>query len=78
MSKLIGIVESLPRIEVIRKESNYLYFTQTSLIFRFKDDVEFYFKESENKLHFRSASRVGRKDFGVNKKRIEQILNQLK
>jgi uncharacterized protein (DUF1499 family) len=37
------------------------------------DDVEFVFDEGAKQIHFRSASRLGRKDFGVNRKRMEEI-----
>ncbi len=38
-----------------------------------KDDVEFYFDEAAQVIHFRSASRVGYSDWGVNRKRMEDI-----
>ncbi|WP_413692547.1 DUF1499 domain-containing protein [Psychromonas sp. KJ10-2] len=41
-------------------------------MFGFVDDVEFRVTDDQQ-LHFRSSSRVGRKDFGANKKRIEQL-----
>jgi uncharacterized protein (DUF1499 family) len=48
-------------------------------LFRFVDDVEFYFPEKqggETIIHVRSASRVGSSDLGVNRKRIERIRSQ--
>lgn len=44
-----------------------------SRIFRFVDDVEVRFDRQSNVIHLRSASRVGRSDFGVNRKRVERI-----
>ena len=52
---------------------NYLAFTFTSSIFRFVDDLEIRIDTDQNMIHMRSASRVGRSDRGVNKKRIEQL-----
>ncbi len=52
---------------------NYLAFTFTSSIFRFVDDLEIRIDTDQNMIHMRSASRVGRSDGGVNKKRIEQL-----
>ena len=52
---------------------NYLAFTFTSSIFRFVDDLEIRIDKDQNMIHMRSASRVGRSDLGVNKKRIEQL-----
>jgi uncharacterized protein (DUF1499 family) len=43
------------------------------MIFRFVDDVEFYIDERANLIHFRSASRLGYSDMGVNRKRMETI-----
>jgi len=40
---------------------------------RFVDDVEFWFDPAANVVQVRSASRIGRKDFGVNRARIENI-----
>ncbi len=52
---------------------NYLAATFSSSIFRFVDDLEIRIDTDQNMIHMRSASRVGRSDRGVNKKRIEQL-----
>ena len=56
----------------IEKE-NYLAATFTSSLFRFVDDFEVRIDETQNKIYFRSASRVGHSDMGVNRKRTELI-----
>ncbi|MEG3754421.1 DUF1499 domain-containing protein [Psychromonas arctica] len=58
--------------EIVTSDSSYIASTFSSGIFRFVDDVEFRVT-NDQQLHFRSSSRVGRKDFGANKKRIEQL-----
>jgi uncharacterized protein (DUF1499 family) len=68
--KVLGVV---PRTKVIEQTDNYIRSEATSRIFKFVDDVEFYFPENENLIHVRSASRVGESDLGVNRRRIEQI-----
>ena len=50
----------------------FLHIEFTSKIFRFVDDVEFYFDEP-GVIHFRSASRIGHSDMGVNRDRMEEI-----
>ena len=50
----------------------FLHIEFTSKIFRFIDDVEFYFDEPRV-IHFRSASRIGHSDMGVNRDRMEEI-----
>jgi uncharacterized protein (DUF1499 family) len=77
LSKLKLVITNIPRSEVITETENYIHAEFTSLLFRFVDDLEIYL-DSENKLiHFRSASRVGHSDFGVNRKRIEKIKSLL-
>jgi len=44
---------------------------------RFVDDTEFWFDPAAGVIHVRSASRVGSKDFGVNRARIEAIRARL-
>ena len=64
-------IEALPRSRVIRAEGNYLYAEFRSKLLGYVDDLEFYFDGSL--LQVRSASRLGRKDFGVNRKRVERL-----
>ena len=75
-------LDFLPRLKNIAREmggsiqaetDNYLAFTFTSSIFRFVDDLEIRIDTDKKMIHMRSASRVGRSDRGVNKKRIEQL-----
>jgi uncharacterized protein (DUF1499 family) len=39
----------------------------------FVDDVEFLADRASGVVHVRSASRLGRRDFGVNRARIEEL-----
>jgi uncharacterized protein (DUF1499 family) len=66
-------VESMPRATVIRHESNYLYAEFRSRVLGFVDDVEFTYDEKARALHVRSASRLGRDDWGVNRARVEAL-----
>lgn len=59
--------------QIERQEAEYMHATFTSSIFRFIDDVELRLDRDNNVIHIRSASRVGRSDLGVNKKRVEKI-----
>jgi uncharacterized protein (DUF1499 family) len=38
------------------------------------DDVELRLDADQGLIHIRSASRVGRSDFGVNRKRVKDIM----
>ena len=78
ITKLKEILKDMARTKIVEETENYIAAECTSLIFRFTDDLEFYI-DAENKLiHFRSASRVGHSDLGVNRKRIDAIKEKLK
>jgi len=73
MARLQGIVRSLPRTAVVTRTESYLHAEFTSALFRFVDDVEFLADDIAKVIHVRSASRLGKSDLGVNRKRIEEI-----
>lgn len=73
MNRLKLALAVLPRTRVVRETDNYLHAESTSLLFRFVDDVEFLVEESQGLVHFRSASRAGRSDLGVNRARMEKV-----
>lgn len=66
-------VESMERASVIRHEANYLYAEFRSRLMRYVDDVEFAVDERAGVIQVRSASRLGRRDFGVNRARVEAL-----
>jgi len=66
-------VESMPRAAVMRQDPNYLHAEFASKWLGFVDDVEFTFDEAAGLLHLRSASRLGRRDYGVNRQRVEAL-----
>lgn len=70
---LKAVIRSLPRTKLVEEDETYLHYEFTSLIMRFVDDVEFLFDDETKIIHFRSASRIGRSDFGVNRKRMEHL-----
>ena len=77
MAAVRKAVDSMPRATVIRREANYLYAEFRSKVMRFVDDAEFAFDEKAGVIHVRSASRLGRRDFGVNRGRIEEIRSRI-
>jgi len=75
-ARLLQILDSLKRTKILNAQENYIRAEITSALFRFVDDMEFYFPEEqtdETIIHIRSASRIGSFDFGTNRKRIERI-----
>ena len=71
--KLLEILHSFNRARVVRIEEGYIHAEFVSSIFRFVDDVEFYFDDEKKIIHIKSASRTGYFDFGVNRRRMEKI-----
>ena len=70
-------IENRPRTQIIKEEPAYIYFENTSLIMRYVDDSEFFVDEKKKELHFRSASRLGSSDIGVNRKRMSELLEAI-
>ncbi len=77
MAAIRKSVESMDRSTIVRHEANYVYAEFRTKLMRFVDDVEFTFDEKAGVLHVRSASRIGRRDFGVNRTRVEEIRSRV-
>jgi uncharacterized protein (DUF1499 family) len=75
--KLIAILKETHKVNFLKQEETYLHTTFTIPVFGFVDDVEFYLPKNQKIIHFRSASRVGYSDLGVNKRRIKNIRQEL-
>ncbi len=71
--KILEAVKSYGGAEVIIEEEDYLYIIFTTGTMKFKDDAEFYFDANTKEIHFRSASRVGKSDLGLNRERYDAI-----
>ena len=75
--KVKSIVENFPRTEIVELDGDYLHAEVTSRIMKYVDDLEISYLPENNNLVFRSESRVGDGDFGVNRKRVDLIINKL-
>jgi uncharacterized protein (DUF1499 family) len=73
LEKVRTIVAALPGATVVETRPDYLYAQFMTPALRFIDDTEFWFSPGERLIHVRSSSRIGRRDFGVNRKRVESI-----
>lgn len=71
-SALRQALRGMERATVVRDEPGYLHAEFTSRLLGFVDDAEFVLDPS-GLIHVRSASRLGRSDFGVNRARMESI-----
>ncbi len=70
---IIAVIESMRQSKIVTTEEHYIRAEFRSALFRFVDDVECYFDDTEKRVHVRSASRVGYSDLGVNRRRIEKM-----
>lgn len=79
ISKIKKTIElNWPRATLVSETDYYLHYEFKSLIFRFIDDVEFFVDDKSSVVQFRSASRVGHSDLGINRKRMNQVVESLK
>lgn len=73
LARLHAVIMAMPGARVVEVQAGYVYAEFTSRWLGFVDDVEFLLDENAAVIHVRSASRLGRKDFGVNRQRVEAI-----
>ncbi|HET7006281.1 MAG TPA: DUF1499 domain-containing protein [Candidatus Binatia bacterium] len=66
-------VDALPRTKIVNATDDYLHVECSSAVFGFVDDLELHLRPAEKLIAVRSASRLGHSDFGVNRKRVEQL-----
>lgn len=72
-ARLLSVLRAIRGATVRQAGEGHWKVEFRTLVFRFVDDAEFVLDEGEKRIHFRSASRLGRSDFGVNRRRMERI-----
>ena len=77
IAKLKTLLATEPGATLIDSRADYLYVQYTTRLLKFVDDVEFWFDPANKVIQVRSASRIGRSDFGVNRQRIEALRQRL-
>ena len=70
---LRAALDSLPRTKIITVTEDYLHAECSSAVFGFVDDLELHLRPAQNTIAVRSAARLGHSDFGVNRKRVENL-----
>ncbi|MGF1589248.1 MAG: DUF1499 domain-containing protein [Pleurocapsa sp.] len=78
MAEIKQVVQGMERTTIIEETDKYLYAEFKSKLMGYVDDVEFYLDSDANVVQVRSASRLGKSDLGVNRKRVEEIRSKLK
>lgn len=64
-------IKAYGNAEIVEEKADYLRLVFTTGMMRYNDDVEFYFDDQNKVVHFRSASRMGYSDMGLNKERYD-------
>ena len=70
---LRALLKELPRVQIITADEDYIHAECSSAVFGFVDDLELHLRSAQNSIAVRSASRLGHSDFGVNRKRVENL-----
>ncbi|MDO8698985.1 MAG: DUF1499 domain-containing protein [Rhodoferax sp.] len=73
MEKLANVLDKSERTVIVTREPGYIYAQSSTALFKFTDDMEFWLDQPNKVIQIRSASRLGRKDFGVNRARMEAL-----
>jgi len=66
-------LSALPGVTIVQRKPDYLYAQAQTRWLRFVDDLEFWANPATGTIELRSASRLGREDFGVNRQRMEAL-----
>jgi uncharacterized protein (DUF1499 family) len=73
MQTLVATLKSMPGMTIVDAKPDYIYAQSTTKVLKFVDDIEFWVNPAKGVIDVRSASRLGREDFGVNRARVEAI-----
>jgi uncharacterized protein (DUF1499 family) len=71
--RLVAIIREMPRAKIVTDAPDYVHAEFTSRRFQHVDDVEIYLDDRAKLAHFRSSSRQGYWDLGVNRQRVKEI-----
>ncbi len=71
MERAGAVLRSFGNVTIVEERDDYIHAEARSSLFGFVDDVELHLDDESSVLHFRSASRAGHSDLGVNRERYE-------
>ena len=77
LAQIEEVIANSENAVVVKREGNYLHVEFTSKGLKFIDDAEFWFDPKQGIIQVRSAARLGRKDFGMNRKHVEMVRSAL-
>ncbi len=71
---LLQAINNYPgRVQIVSRTRTYIHCVFSTARMRFKDDVEFSLDAGNKVVHFRSASRLGYSDMGLNRRRYDKL-----
>jgi uncharacterized protein (DUF1499 family) len=73
MTAIKKAVETYGGATVKEESDSYLYVVFTTSLMKYNDDVEFWLDTENKQVHFRSSSRAGYSDMGLNRKRYDDL-----
>jgi len=73
LERLTALLSQQPGTHITHQSDGYVHAEATTRWLRFVDDIELWHDPATGLVHVRSASRLGRKDFGVNRTRTEAL-----
>jgi uncharacterized protein (DUF1499 family) len=73
LAELVSVAAAMPGARVVASRPDYAHLEFETPLMGFVDDVEFAVDAAAGVIQVRSASRIGTSDFGVNRKRIEDL-----
>jgi uncharacterized protein (DUF1499 family) len=71
--KLLASLQSMKNVTIVKAEGAYVHAEFRTPTMRYVDDFEARVDASQSVIHVRSAARVGKRDFNVNRNRVEAI-----
>lgn len=74
---IVETVTALPRTRIVSVTDNYLHAECRSAVFGFVDDLELHLLPEQQQVSIRSAARLGYYDFGINRKRVNELRSKL-
>ena len=77
MNRLRDVLSAWPGAHIVENRPDYIAAEFETRWLRFVDDAEFLLDPAARVIHVRSKSRLGRKDFGVNRDRIEALRKKI-
>ena len=71
--RILSILKGMRRMEIVKLTKSTIHVEFRTALWGFVDDVVFFLDDIGRVVHFRSASRTGYYDFGLNRRRMKEI-----